>query len=202
MMEGTSKDGSNPLRSGLRPRPSIVGRPESPENPAKATKREHHIKEKKELEMKTDMGLSDDENEPPTEDTVGEVQDSVKTERVKFLVSYGARAETKDEGNNEYFMCDSGGKKSPTQHLKEEAHKVTVPFGLQEAIPIVEAMLSKMQIPVNLNLENHQLARPLPEAVFLDPGVAMPLRFHKLEPLEPEWSSRGPYVSICVFDKV
>ena len=202
MMDGTSEENRQHSLPRLRPRQSNVDRPESPEIPAKVTKRDHHIKETKELKFGTDIELSEDESEPPMKDTVLEEQD--KAERVKIMLAYGARAETKGEGDAtvvEYFMCDSGGVKSPTQHSKE-TYKIEIPFGTQELVAFLSNMLSKLPIPVALDLEKkHFLARPRPEAVFLDSSNTA-LRYHKLDLLEPEWSNRGSVVSVCVFDKV
>jgi hypothetical protein len=202
MMDGTSEENSQQSLPRLRPRQSNVDRPKSPEIPAKVTKRDHRIKESKELKLGTDMELSEDESAPRMKDTVLEEQD--KAERVKIMLAYGARAETKGEGDAtavEYFMCDSGGVKSPTQHSKE-TYKIEMPFGTQELVPFLSNMLSKLPIPVVLDLEKkHFLARPSPEAVFLDSSTAA-LRYHKLELVEPEWSSHGSVVSVCVFDKV
>jgi hypothetical protein len=141
---------------------------------------------------------SDDVNGPNTKDTDG---DRVKTARITFSLSYGARAENTVEGDAvEFFVCDSSGVKSPSQHLKE-THKVKVPFGFLEVDPIITGMLTRLTIRVDRDPEKHKVARPLPDAIFLDQTAAA-LRYHKLEVLEPDWSCRDSVVSICVFDKV
>lgn len=147
-------------------------------------------------------GIEEQENEVLSDNVAGVINSSAKTKAVTVSVSFGARAERDLQGTLQFYMCDSKGAKSPSQHIKGTI-KVEQDLKYSQLFSTVVKFLLRMPIPVTFDSDKHSIMLPNPSPVYLDERSDA-LTFHELIPFDdPEtWVCDGASVAVAVFEKV